>query len=180
MKRKTPLTVEELTNFDLEAANLDVRANADRIYREIFEEYSSVGDTNRNMQPEWVMNARESLIAQQEMVINDLKEKVKQAPVTASDEFMYQDKGEAERELDVAEKILKDIPKALRRMILIIVPGMHCPINVIAEVTSLRKKKNSTRRSLVEFFSSFIDNQLKFLSHVSSCYARWIRRLLHR
>ncbi|MDW0117645.1 sulfate adenylyltransferase [Sporosarcina thermotolerans] len=114
MKRKTPLTVEELTNFDLEAANLDVRANADRIYREIFEEYSSVGDTNRNMQPEWVMNARESLIAQQEMVINDLKEKVKQAPVTASDEFMYQDKGEAERELDVAEKILKDIPKALR------------------------------------------------------------------
>lgn len=114
MKRKTPLTVEELNNFDLEAVNLDVRANADRIYREIFEEYSSIGDTNRNMQPEWVMEARESLRVQQEMVIDDLKEKVKQAPVTASDEFMYQDKGEAERELEVAEKILNDIPKALR------------------------------------------------------------------
>ncbi|WP_339253733.1 sulfate adenylyltransferase [Sporosarcina sp. FSL W8-0480] len=114
MKRKTPLTVEELTNFDLEAANLDVRSNADRIYREIFEEYSSIGDSNRNMQPEWVMDARETLRIQQEMVIDDLKMKVKQAPVTASDEFMYQDKVEAERELEVAEKILDDIPKALR------------------------------------------------------------------
>lgn len=113
-KRPAPLTVEELTNFDLEAANLDVRANADRIYREIFDEYSSVGDTNRNLQPEWVMDARESLHAQQQMVIDDLKEKVKQAPAAASDEYMYQDKEEAERELDVAEKILRDIPKALR------------------------------------------------------------------
>ena len=60
-KRRTPLTVEELTNVDLEAANLDVRANADRIYREIFEEYRNVGDTNRRLQPEWVTDARESL-----------------------------------------------------------------------------------------------------------------------
>ena len=43
-KRNTPLTVEELTNLDLEAANLDVRTNADRIYRDIFDEFSSVGD----------------------------------------------------------------------------------------------------------------------------------------
>ena len=57
----TPLTVEELTNLDLEAANLDVRTNADRIYREIFDEYSSVGDTNRSLQPEWIADARESM-----------------------------------------------------------------------------------------------------------------------
>lgn len=113
-KRATPLTVEELTNTDLVDANLDVRANADRIYREVFDEYSSVGDTNRSLQPEWIMDARESLHAQQQMVIDDLKEKVKQAPATASDEYMYQDKEEAERELEVAEKILRDIPKALR------------------------------------------------------------------
>ncbi|MBS4202366.1 sulfate adenylyltransferase [Bacillus sp. FJAT-49732] len=112
-KRTTPLTVEELTNFDLEMANLDVRSNADRIYREIFEEYSSVGDINRNLQPEWVADAREALKHQQEMVIEDLEEKVKQAPSTASDEFMYQDKEEAERELQVAKKILSDIPKVL-------------------------------------------------------------------
>ena len=113
-KRKTPLTVEELTNDDLEMANLDVRANANRIYQDVFNEYSSVGDTNRGMQPEWVMDARESLQTQQRMVIQDLEEKVKQAPENASDEFMYQDKEEALRELEVAKKILGDIPKVLR------------------------------------------------------------------
>ncbi len=112
-KRNTPLTVEELTNLDLEAANLDVRTNADRIYRDIFDEYSSVGDVNRSLQPEWIADARESLRAQQEMVIQDLEEKVAQAPATASDEFLYQDKEESQRELDVAKKILADIPKVL-------------------------------------------------------------------
>lgn len=113
-KRLKALTIEELTNRDLEAANLDVRANADRIYQDIFDEYTNVGDTNRNLQPEWVMDARASLHHQQQMVVEDLEEKVKQAPKTASDEFMYQDKEEAEKELNVAKKILGDIPKVLR------------------------------------------------------------------
>ncbi|MCZ2258086.1 sulfate adenylyltransferase [Sporosarcina sp. G11-34] len=113
-KRIAPLTVEELTNLDLEAANLDVRSNADRIYREIFEEFSSIGDTNRNLQPEWITDAREAARNQQAMVIQDLEEKIGQAPIVASDEFMYQDKEESERELEVAKKILKDMPQALR------------------------------------------------------------------
>ncbi|MFK4998528.1 sulfate adenylyltransferase [Bacillus sp. N9] len=113
-KRNTPLAIEELTNYDLEMANLDARANADRIYREIFEEYSKVGDTNRNLQPEWIAEARETLRDQQKMVIGDLEEKVEQAPAVASDEFMYQDKDEARREYEVAKKILSDIPTPLR------------------------------------------------------------------
>ncbi|MDS9473108.1 sulfate adenylyltransferase [Sporosarcina pasteurii] len=112
-KRPVPLTVEELTNIDLETVNLDVRANADRIYQEIFEEFSRVGDVNRGLQPEWISSARESLHKQQQMVIQDLEEKVAQAPEIASDEFMYQDKEEAKRELEVAKKILEDIPAAL-------------------------------------------------------------------
>lgn len=112
--RKTPLTIEEMTNLDLEMVNLDVRVNADRVYQDIFDEYSNVGDTNRNLQPEWVTEARQSLRKQQEMVISDLEEKVGQAPATASDEFMYQDKEEAQRELAVAKQILDDIPKELR------------------------------------------------------------------
>jgi len=112
-KRNTPLTMEELTNLDLEAANLDVRTNADRIYRDIFDEFSSVGDVNRSLQPEWIADARESMRGQQEMVIQDLQEKVAQAPATASDEFLYQDKEESQRELDVAKKIYADIPKVL-------------------------------------------------------------------
>lgn len=112
-KRNTPLTVEDLTNLDLEAANLDVRTNADRIYRDIFDEFSSVGDVNRSLQPEWIADARESIRVQQEMVIQDLEEKVALAPTTASDEFLYQDKEESQRELDVAKKILADIPLVL-------------------------------------------------------------------
>ena len=34
-RRHTPLTVEELTNLDLEEVNLGVHANADRIYKEV-------------------------------------------------------------------------------------------------------------------------------------------------
>lgn len=113
-KRKVPLTPEELTNRDLEAAVMDARSNASRIYKDIADEYYRVGDSNRNLQPEWIADAREEVRAQQEMVIENLKEKVKQAPAVASDEFMYQDKEEARKELEVARKILEDIPKPLR------------------------------------------------------------------
>src|SRR5699024_4742786 len=113
-KRAKPLNVDELTIKDLEAAVLDTRSNADRIYKDIFDEFSYLGDTNRNMQPDWVAEARESARDQQEMVIDYMKEKVKQAPETASDEFMYQDKAEAERELDVARQILEEMPQATR------------------------------------------------------------------
>ena len=113
-KRADQLTPEELTNRDLEAAVMDVRSNAHRVYKGIFEEYSYLGDTNRNLQPEWIAGAREDVRAQQEMVIEDLEEKVKQATEVTSDEFMYQDKEEAQRELEVAKKILEDIPSALR------------------------------------------------------------------
>ena len=113
-KRPDPLTADELTNRDLEAAVLDVRVNAHRVYSGVFEEYSYLGDTNRNLQPEWIANAREAVRDQQEMVIEDLEEKVQQASEVAPDEFMYQDKEEALRELEVAKKILEDIPSALR------------------------------------------------------------------
>ena len=113
-KREKPLTPEELTKSDLEAVIYDVRENAHRVYKDVFDAYSFAGDTNRNLQPEWKMDALDALKTQQQMVIEDLEEKVKQAPEAASDEFMYQDKQEAEKELEVAKKILDDIPKTLR------------------------------------------------------------------
>src|SRR5690625_2626188 len=113
-KRDQPLEVEKLTIDDLEAAIMDVRSNADRIYKEIYEEFSYAADIRRQVQPEWVADARESIRAQQEMVVEYLEEKVDKAPDTASDEFMYQDKKEAEHELQVARRILEDIPAPLR------------------------------------------------------------------
>lgn len=112
-KRKEALEVEELTIEDLHAAMLDAREHADQIYRDIFAEFSYVTDLNRKVQPAWKNVARDAIRKQQEMVIGDLEEKVEQAPKAASDEFMYQDREEAEKELDVAKKILHDIPKAL-------------------------------------------------------------------
>lgn len=112
-KRSKPLAIEDLTNRSLEMVNIDVRLNADRIYQDIYNEYSSIGDINRNLQPTWVTEAREAIHSQQEMVIKDLEEKVKQASEIASDEFMYQDKDEASRELEVAKRILNVIPKAI-------------------------------------------------------------------
>ncbi|MFS0824585.1 sulfate adenylyltransferase [Bacillus sp. 1P02SD] len=113
-KRRTPLEVEELTIEDLENAILDARENADKIYKDIFKEFSYVSDTLRTAQPDWVASARESIHRQQEMVVDYLEEKVDKALDQASDEFMYQDKSEAERELEVAKKIFDDIPAPLR------------------------------------------------------------------
>lgn len=113
-KRRRPLKAEELTIEDLEAVITDVRENAGRIYKEIFDEYSYVSDTFRSVQPEWVASTRESIYKQQEMVIENLEEKVEAAPDKASDEFLYQDKKEAEQELQVARKIAADIPLPLR------------------------------------------------------------------
>jgi len=111
-KRETPLHPDELTNRDLEAAALDVRANADRIYKDISEEYNNAGDINRSLHPSWILSAREDIRSQQEMVIRDLEYKIKQAPDKASDEFMYQDKEEAQKELEVARQILDDLTPA--------------------------------------------------------------------
>ncbi|RKD26052.1 sulfate adenylyltransferase [Ammoniphilus oxalaticus] len=113
-KRRTPLEPQQLTIEDLETAIMDARSNADQVYKGIFDEYSYVTDTLRTTQPDWVAAAREAIYKQQEMVVENLEEKVNQAPDEASDEFMYQDKSEAERELEVARKIFEDIPSPLR------------------------------------------------------------------
>ncbi|MHA6252639.1 sulfate adenylyltransferase [Oceanobacillus sp. CAU 1775] len=113
-KREVPREVEQLTIEDLVTAITDVRENGDRIYKEIYEEYSHVTDINRAVQPEWVEDARETLHKHQEMVVDYLEKKVERAAETTSDEFMYQDKQEAMRELEVAKKILDDLPSPLR------------------------------------------------------------------
>lgn len=111
--RYKALLPEELSERDLEAAVLDARLNADRIYSETYAEFTYVGDSNRNLQPQWVTDAREQMKVQQQMVITDLEEKAKAAPGSTSDEFMYQDQKESDRELEVAREILRDIPRPL-------------------------------------------------------------------
>jgi sulfate adenylyltransferase len=114
-KRKEPLKPEALTMEDLEAAIMDVRANADKVYGDIYGEFSYLTDMLRSVQPDWVAAARESIQKQQKMVVEYLEAKVDKAPEQASDEFMYQDREEAEQELEVARKIAADIPSAMRK-----------------------------------------------------------------
>ncbi len=108
--RAQALEAEDLTVRDLESASLDVRANAHRIYRDIYSEYSSLADHNHSLQESWIIEARATLKTHQEMVLSDLHEKVALAPEEASDEFMYQDRTEAERELAAAKLLLDTAP----------------------------------------------------------------------
>lgn len=112
-KRARPVEVKEMTIEDLQAAINDARANADRIYKEIYDEVTYLTDINRTLQPEWRSEARDTMRKQQEWVVEYIEEKVKQAPEEASDEFMYQDREEAEKELETALRILNDVPDAL-------------------------------------------------------------------
>ena len=113
-KRKTPLVADELTIEDLQAAILDVRENATQIYKDIFSQFSYVADTLRTTQPDWITEAHASMHKQQAMIVEYLEEKVTNAPNPTSDEFLYQDKEEANKELTVAKKMFDDIPNVLQ------------------------------------------------------------------
>lgn len=113
IKRSEPLDPAQLTVRDLELASHDVRRHAGDIYDGIYAEYSAVVDHNRSMQEAWIDDARAALRFQQERLIADLEEKQQQAPEEASDEFMYQDKQEATRELQAARSLLEDIPAGI-------------------------------------------------------------------
>lgn len=108
--RKTPLKPENLSIRDLELANHDARTHSQDIYNGVYDEYSAVVDHNRNLHPRWLDEARGNLRAQQERIISDLEEKLRQSQDETSDEFMYQDKAEVERELESAIRLLADIP----------------------------------------------------------------------
>lgn len=116
--RETPLAIEELTRRDLEVASIDARTHADVIYQHVFQEYSSLADHNKNIQETWRLEAQSELQRHQQMVVDDLRHKIDKADATASDEFMYQDKDEARRELQAAERLLNQsiaLPSAKER-----------------------------------------------------------------
>lgn len=108
--RRVPLNAADMTVHDLEAASIDARTNAHRIYDDISRAYNHVADHSANVRLPWVTEAHETINKHQQMVVSDLEEKVAMAPDEASDEFMYQDKAEAERELAAAKQLLETAP----------------------------------------------------------------------
>ena len=112
-KRPVPLKVEDLTLLDLEQATFDARYHANDIYTDVYGEYTALLDHNRTLQPAWRGDARRDMARMQERTISDLEEKLATAPETTSDEFMYQDRAEVEKEIKVAQKLLQDAPAPL-------------------------------------------------------------------
>ena len=108
--RPQELKDEDLTLRDLESATRDARENASRIYQDVYQEYSLLGDHNQGVRPAWLTDAQSAMQRHQRMVAEDLKEKAEGAPEETSDEFLYQDKAEAGRELAAAERLLEQVP----------------------------------------------------------------------
>lgn len=111
--RQQPLDAEALTVRDLELACHEARTHTGDVYDGVYREYTALLDHNRSLQPTWVDDARNALHRQQRRLLDDLDEKLKQAPEQASDEFMYQDQAEVQRELSAARTLLDDIPAAM-------------------------------------------------------------------
>lgn len=109
-KLDAPRKVEDLTLQDLETALRDVRANASLIYQDVYDEYSAHLDQSPALQPVWREEVRDQLRSAQEKLLDELEQKVANAPATASDEYMYQDQAEAQRELKAANRLLEELP----------------------------------------------------------------------
>lgn len=112
-KREEALKVEDLTLTDLETVLADVREHAGLIYQDVYDEYAKVLEHNRALQAPWIDEAKESLRGHQLNLVGELEQKLILASETASDEFMYQDRSEVERELAAAHALLAEIPAVI-------------------------------------------------------------------
>ena len=112
--RVSPLSAADLTIKDLESALNDARENADRIYRGIYNELVHFFEITRDSSERWKTEAMEGAIQRQSDLVEMLNTKVESAEESVLDPFMYQDRREAMRELEVAESILGEIPVPLK------------------------------------------------------------------
>jgi sulfate adenylyltransferase len=108
-KRKAPLDPGRLTLDDLQAALRDTRENAARVYDRVYGTFTALFDLRRSQQAPPAEEARLKAIGIQEELIQALEQKVEIALRVVEDPYMYQDRQEAERELEVARRILAEL-----------------------------------------------------------------------
>ncbi|MFQ6136884.1 MAG: sulfate adenylyltransferase [Candidatus Hydrothermarchaeales archaeon] len=111
--RDQRLDPSTLTIHDLELALRDARESATRIYEDVYEEIAHFFDISRNIAARQKTEALAEAIERQKDLIAALEEKAKIAEERVHDPFMYQDKAEAERELEVAKRILDDFHRPI-------------------------------------------------------------------
>ncbi len=112
-ERDQPIDPSTLTVRDIEVALKDVRENSSRIYNDIYQTIAHRFDTSRALENRQRTEALAEALKRQERLVQMLEEKVDVATETVPDPFMYQDKEEAQKELEVARRILRDIQKPL-------------------------------------------------------------------
>ena len=111
--RKEKLDPAKMTMQDLETALLDARENASRIYDDIYNEMTQFFDVSRNITARQKTEALTEAIRRQADLVKTLEEKIQIAEEKVKDPFMYQDKEEAKKELEVARRILDEIGKPI-------------------------------------------------------------------
>jgi sulfate adenylyltransferase len=107
--REKPLSWEDLTLEDVETALMDARQNTDRILGDIARETEIFGDARRDLSPQWVLDADDYSRERQQSLIKAIEEKIRTADPNA-DNRMFQNKAEAEKELESARHVLENIP----------------------------------------------------------------------
>ncbi len=108
--RSQPLKAEDLTKSDLLAALMEVRSKAHEVYKDVADHAALYADVDRTLVPAWIEQEMTGAIEQQKNLVESLEHKFVSAPEEASDPFMYQDKAETKRELEMAKKILDELP----------------------------------------------------------------------
>lgn len=107
--REEKLESKNLALRDIEIALFDVRNNAAMIYDNLYREIAHFFDTTRNIANRQRAEAHIDAMERQKELIAALEEKVKVSEEKVSDPFMYQDRAEALKELEVAKRILEEM-----------------------------------------------------------------------
>jgi len=100
-----------LTLDDLDVALLDARMNSDKVYDDVVKEIAYLFDIRRDLAERQRVEALEAAIARQKDLIEALSEKTTHADENVPDQFMFQDKAESTRELEIAKQILADLER---------------------------------------------------------------------
>ncbi|MFQ6062579.1 MAG: sulfate adenylyltransferase [Methanosarcinales archaeon] len=173
--RKEKLDPKKLTVDDLELALRDVRENSDKIYSDTYNEIVHYFGISRNIVTRQKTDALLESMERQRDLIKTLEEKVRVAEEKVSDPFMYQDKAEAMRELEVAKLILKEIqkpplePDAFKKRIwnplkfeeyrhTLDVSGKMCPITLIETRKKMKEIKKGDELLVITDYAPAAEN----------------------
>jgi len=110
--RPRAVPTETLGDRDLEAALLDVRAHADGIYADVFQEVAAAAEVERSLAERWRVEAQEILVDHQSEVVSRFREQM-QGAKEGIDQLTGSTSSEVADDLQAARQILSEHPRPL-------------------------------------------------------------------